>query len=351
MGKLILRGLSTKRRRCIVYTGNHPESRRFVGGEWVTFRKGLPVPVPERWARALVEAQAGFSYGEGAAPGVPVVYGVVRNLGMGDIVLTTPTVRAVQAAWPWARIIFYTEARYLPLLRHQPFEAAAMEGGVNADMRFNLCLVSETAGDRRHAERVDIYARECGVRLKDRTPRVFTDDAEKAEGGKILRGHGWTGRPLLGVQPISSRPERDYTLDRLAEVVRFVVSEGWEVALFHNEPIDWAWDVPVVDLTGICGLGGMLNAVANCAGFLGVDSGVTHVAAAHGIPTVALTGPIRGQLRYACYPNVIIVERGDLRCVTEAHECYRCVRGNECLKFDPAVVIRALGNIMAAVDG
>ena len=349
MPKLTLRGLPTKHRKVIVYNGNQPEIRYFVGGAWALYRKGVPLPTPARYARAMVEAKRGFEYYDGApVEGPRAQYAVVRNMGMGDIIMVTPILRAMKQSWPWADVVLFTERRYLPLLRHNPdCQVQAMEDGVNGSMTFDLRGVSERAGDRQATERIDIYARECGVLLEQRQPRVYTVADEKKRGEVDLKAFGWEGRPLLGIQPISSRPERNYNLDRLGQVMEyFYYAEGMEIALFHNEPLDWTFPVPVINLASKTDMHQLINCVANCTAFLGVDSGVTHVAAGQGIPTVALTGPIRGALRYSSYPSVKILERTELPCVVRPHECYRCVRGAECLQFDPLDVIRTIGGML-----
>ena len=126
-------------------------------------------------------------------------------------------------------------------------------------------------------------------------------------------------------------------------------NEGYDIALFHNTTIDWEWGVPVVDMTGhTVDIPQLMNAVGNCSLFLGVDSGITHMAASYGIPTAVLTGAIKGALRYACYSKAVIVEKGHLPCVAAPHECYSCHKGGvpECMLHDPREVISALGSAL-----
>ncbi len=307
------------------------------------------------WAKALLRLgdNAGPMFKEYHGEEVlhNVTYSVKRNMGLGDIILVTPVLRKMREVWPWAKIKYYTERRYLPLLRHNPyFEACALEDGVDeCAMTFDLCGVSETDSARMFQERIDVYARHVGVTLKERLPVVFTDAEEKAKGAARLREHGWEGkRPLLGVQLVSSRPERDYDCARAAEAIRhFYNYEGYDIALFHNTVIDWEWGVPVVNMTGrTADIEQLMDVVSNCSLFMGVDSGITHIAAAHGIPTVALTGAIKGSLRYACYPKCVIVER-ELPCTAAPRECYSCHKGtSECMLHEPRSVIAALGSAL-----
>lgn len=351
--KIVLGPRRSKERRAVVYVGRLALTRKYING-WVEFKKGVPVPVPDDWARALVKLgdNAGpmFQYYEGGPVTGTANYAVKRNMGLGDVILVTPTLRAMKAAWPWANVRYYTEARYMPVLRHNP-DAEILELGREKDntLMFDLIGVSETDSSRMFVERVDVYARHVGVVLDDRAPRLYVSDEERAAGAARLKEFGWDGvRPLLGVQLISSRPERDYSLGRAMQVLAEMYRRGWAVALFHNSEIDWAWGFPVVDLTGHTGTTNALaDCVSNCRLFLGVDSGVTHMAAALGVPTLALCGPIRGGLRYNCYPNAAVMEKGDFPCVQKPHECYSCHKGRAvCMEFAPADVVAQLGGMV-----
>lgn len=351
-------GAALHERQVLVYVGQHPEYRKYIGGGWITFRHGVPTPVPVMWAKALLQLgdKRGPMFKPLDASTVPtgcVTYAIKRNMGLGDVILVTPILKRMHEAWPWANLRYYVESRYMPVLRHNPyFTVCNLDEGVSPEdnaMIFDLIGVSERDSARMFHERIDVYARHVGVSLKDRMPRVYTNDAEKRDGAEHLREFGWKGGPLLGVQLISSRPERDYDCDRAAAVIRYWHdAEGYEVALFHNTQIDWDWGCPVVDMTGHTGdLGRLMNAVSNCNLFLGVDSGITHLAAAHGIPTVALAGAIKGALRYDCYPRCRIVERTDLKCVAAPHECYGCHKGEgNCMLHEPETVIAALGEVL-----
>ena len=45
---------------------------------------------------------------------------VVRFSSIGDIVLTTPVLRAIRRRWPAARVSFLTRERFAPLLKGNP---------------------------------------------------------------------------------------------------------------------------------------------------------------------------------------------------------------------------------------
>lgn len=356
--KIILKGGHNKGEyKVVVYVGMHPAYKKYING-WVTFKNGSPVPIPADWAAALVNLGDNrgqmFKYHDGADVPEGTIYAVKRNMGMGDVILVTPVLRAMRKLWPWAELHYYTEQRYMPLLRHNPdCIVKALEEGTPENVcavTFDLIGVSERDSARMFQERVDVYARHCGVALKDKTPRAFSTLEEQAAGMEHLKEFGWDSKkPLLGVQIISSRPERDYDCARAAEVMRYWYhNEGYDVALFHNTEIDWDWGFPVVNMTGHTStMARLMDAVSNCSLFFGVDSGVTHIAAAHGIPTVALCGAIQGKLRYACYPRCRIVERSDLKCVTVPHECYSCHRNDPtCLLIEPQAVIHAMGEVL-----
>jgi heptosyltransferase-2 len=117
----------------------------------------------------------------------------------------------------------------------------------------------------------------------------------RAQGRARLRALGLKGRPVV-VHPGSGSPAKNWPVERYVEVVRRLRDNGREVVLVLGEAdaaaaARVAREVPeLAVLTGLT-LVELAATLSECAAFLGNDSGITHLAAAVGLPVVALFGP------------------------------------------------------------
>jgi ADP-heptose:LPS heptosyltransferase len=132
-------------------------------------------------------------------------------------------------------------------------------------------------------------------------------DAAHAARAQALVGEG---RPVLAVSPVAAKPEKTWPVERFAEAIaRLTAADGacagWRVVLFGAESdravaeaLARRLDPPAQLVCGEPDLLSVYAAVARCAAFLGNDSGLGHLAACAGIPTLAIFGPTDAR-RYA----------------------------------------------------
>ena len=125
-------------------------------------------------------------------------------------------------------------------------------------------------------------------------PRLDLDDDTRARGRERLKR---LGERVVAIHPGSGSPKKNWPLDRFLSAGRAVrANTGASVCLILGDADDaiagelkrGTGEFPVV--TG-CSLVDLAGILAACDGYLGNDSGITHMAAAVGIPTVALFGP------------------------------------------------------------
>jgi ADP-heptose:LPS heptosyltransferase len=121
--------------------------------------------------------------------------------------------------------------------------------------------------------------------------------AELAEADAVLARATLTdGRRLVAVHPGATDPRRRWPVDRHMAVAaslpgaRVVLLGGPDEAPVTAAAERAAADLglPVADLTGTTGLGGLLGLLARAELFLGNDSGPRHLAEALGTATVAV---------------------------------------------------------------
>jgi heptosyltransferase-2 len=138
-------------------------------------------------------------------------------------------------------------------------------------------------------ETLAIYCRDAVPRLSLRADLV-------AAGRSLLDSLGLGDRPFA-IHPGSGSPKKNWPVDRFLELGRRVVEAGHAHPFYILGEADHAMaDAVQRNASGIPVLTGqtleqLAAVLSQCAGYIGNDSGITHLAGALGIPTVALFGP------------------------------------------------------------
>lgn len=130
-------------------------------------------------------------------------------------------------------------------------------------------------------------------------PEIFLDDAARTAAAALI---GPGAGPILALAPVSTAADRSWPADRWAALVERLKAEprfdGWRFMLVGG-PGDHEAAAPALAAAGARGIdavgkGDILAsaaAIARADLFVGNDSGLMHVAAATGTPTLGLFGP------------------------------------------------------------
>lgn len=131
-------------------------------------------------------------------------------------------------------------------------------------------------------------------------PPLRPTDASRDRISSWLRAHGIESRRLVAAHPGSGGDAKRWPAESFAAVLASLAAEGYTPLLIEGphdavvvreiQAAPWpqagsapvARDLPVEDLAALLG---------QCAAYVGNDSGVTHLAALAGCPTVAIFGP------------------------------------------------------------
>jgi ADP-heptose:LPS heptosyltransferase len=151
-----------------------------------------------------------------------------------------------------------------------------------------------------------------GINCSDGPALLQATDEEQERAAAILRD---LPDRFLAVHPGSGSPAKTWPADRFGEVVDAL---GVERFLLVEGPADAAAAAPLRARRGAVlarGLGTRVlgAALARAAAFVGNDSGVTHLAAAWGAPTVAIFGPTDPGVWSPVGPRVTVVRSADAR--------------------------------------
>jgi heptosyltransferase-2 len=310
---------------------------------------------------------------------------IVRFSSLGDIVLTTPLVRAIRARHPDAEITFVTKQRYAPVLRGNPHLARIMELDTDepvrslaariSDRSFDACLDlhgslrslllrrmirGPWAGYRKRrlerwkllwlggaASRTDTpvperyfeAARSLGVVPDGRPAEVFPGDTDRQIAADLTPG------PFVALAPGAQHRNKRWPSRHWRRLAQLIQDRGLEVVgLGTDEERSLLAETGVIDGFGLS-LGSTAAVLARARLAICNDSGLMHLATAAGAPVLALFGPTVQGLGFAPYRAKARVLERQLACrpcsATGGAVCpllhQRCLAG-----IDPLTVLRAM---------
>ena len=271
---------------------------------------------------------------------------IIRPDRIGDVVLTTPLIKAVKDSFPGSFVGVLVHTKVVPLLEHNPsidviitddpdgkdsgrsgfwrqvsalrnyhFDTGLMPlprerhawmmllAGISTRIGVGTKLyqvltgmksvASRRYGTNRHeADYVMDLGRKIGLTTNTLIPEIFITDEEKKEAGTILTNFGFNlSQPIIGINPGSNRscpnwlPDRYAELtDRLRSTYQIVVNLG-PTESSMKEYFDRFDDVFIYqsdDLRGLIGLCSRLSILVSSS------TGTTHIASALKIPTITL---------------------------------------------------------------
>jgi len=273
---------------------------------------------------------------------------VVKLRYLGDVLLATPTLRALKLAYPAARLSVLvnrgTEAmvagnpnideillldrgsliaqwRFLSDLRRQRFDMvidltdadrsafltwvtrAPHRIGFNAEQRWRgrcyTAVVRSASSDHR-VERDLAALKPLGIFEGDRTPRLWLAPQDEQRAEQLLKRLGIRGNmPIAVLQPGARYWFKAWPAERFAELAdRISAEHGCQVLIGGSLQEDElalrirrvAKSHPI-SMAGLSDMRTFAAVLKRSALFVGNDSGAMHVAAAMGTPLVALFGP------------------------------------------------------------
>ena len=289
---------------------------------------------------------------------------VVRLSSIGDILLTTPLLRAIRTKWPGARVTFLTKRQYLPLVSDNPNVTEAFGLPPQANMRtiatqvrtVKYTHILDLQGGLRTAplrvlargpwsgfshrrlarallirfkhttytehvpvpERYFEAAADLGVEPDGGPPEFFLNPAaeEKAAAWLARAGVG-TKRALVSIAPGAAHATKCWPGEHWIKLVRQIVHTGADIVALGG-PEDSAMGAEIAARGGaqVASAAGELSlqetgaVLKRSAALISGDTGVMHMATGVGTPVVALFGPTVRQFGFFPYnAHASVVER------------------------------------------
>jgi lipopolysaccharide heptosyltransferase II len=293
---------------------------------------------------------------------------MVRFSAIGDILLTTPLLRAIRSKWPGARVTVLTKRQYVSLVSDNPnvtevFGIAPqdtvrdvarlirrvdyshildLQGGLRtaplrliaggpwsgySHRRFARELLIRFKRNR-YEEHVPVPERyfeaaaDLGVLPDGGPPEFFLNPAaEEKAGAWLARAGVGTKRPFVAVAPGAAHATKRWPVEHWIELVRQIVHTGADIVAIGG-PEDSAVGAEVAAQGGasVASAAGELSlqetgaVIKHAAALISGDTGAMHMATGVGTPVVALFGPTVRQFGFFPYnAHASVVER-DLDC-------------------------------------
>jgi len=145
-------------------------------------------------------------------------------------------------------------------------------------------------------------------------PAIDLDEESGLAAHRFLGQYGLAGRDFIALHPSSGSPRKNWPLSRFRELALLLGGENWPFVWIEGEAdkdavasLGRIAEAPVARDLPLKTLGALLSLAR---GFVGNDSGVTHLAAAAGTPTIALFGPTDPAVWGPRGPRVAVVSHG-----------------------------------------
>ena len=313
---------------------------------------------------------------------------LIRLSSLGDIVLTSPAIRAVREHFPKARISMLVASQSADLLTENPhldevirFDRRAKDKdtaqmlklarmlrerefdlAIDFQRKFRTGLLAYLSGAKcrvgyhqpkgllcsvrvpdstGHAvERYFALLHAAGIAAKDRTLELFLSESDRNYARDAMQKRSIDGdKPTIGLFPGAGWKLREWMPDRFAAIgdrlvrhfdAQVIVFGGQHERELANRVIDLMTE-KAISLAGNHQIRQFAALIERCNLFLTNDTGPMHIAAALRTPTVALFGP-GNHIRFQPLDPIHSTIRHDVPCNPCKQFTDRC-KDNICMKL------------------
>ena len=153
--------------------------------------------------------------------------------------------------------------------------------------------------------------------LDEATARIIPSDSASQAAATWLRERGAEIGETVAIHPGSGSAKKNWPVERWREVAERLRAEGRRLLLIGGETDDAALEA-LAPLTPLVArhlpLPVLAALLSQCAAYYGHDTGISHLAAATGVPTTLLFGPTDPSVWAPQGPNVRVITapEGDL---------------------------------------
>jgi len=207
---------------------------------------------------------------------------ISREMAIGDVLMTTPIVRAVKEKYPNTPIIYETKCPQL--LHGNPYIKRIVE---SAPGTFDI-KIRPRYEDSFNENAIDAMAKTSGVKIDSRRMEIYLPTEPMPD----------FGGPFVVVHTGKSWISRTWPIDRFVMVMSWIVTHGYRVIIVGNEVTDLVHWPGVFDMRGVS-FALVTSFMRIASFFVGIDSAPANIAKAVGCPAFVIYGCVHPETRYA----------------------------------------------------
>ena len=266
------------------------------------------------------------------------IIGVHRTGALGDVILTTPIVRRLKELYPEKEIWISTICPDAYWNNPRVAKVVRSKGEIASDVIFDLDLVYEKDPKRlitsAYAEAV------FGSDDFDLKPEMWSTTQNFVRARSMLSGIDFTKDKVIVIHMAVSWPNRTWPREKWMNVIRGLSAQNYRVVVIGRGS-DFKADLygGVYNLNDILNVQEIREVIRNAGCFVGMDSGMIHVAQTTSTPIVGMFTCAKAEYRISRYENVtplipsvdcygclheqappvtfVGCKRGDLKCLTD----------------------------------
>jgi|GEM_PF-2259759 ADP-heptose:LPS heptosyltransferase len=250
---------------------------------------------------------------------IPAILISRQTGGIGDMLMITPSIKAIKEANPDTPIILSTSSAYgggrgvlIDILKYNPYidKVISVDKIEEYDFKktYDFGSGREVAIEARTNEnRIDIFARLAELELKDKQTIYVVSESEKQWAKKWITDRiPPERRKLIGIQVHTTTAKRNWPEEK-SLLLAFQIANTWKdtsILLFYEglteiKSSTYVNIYPIVRLP-IRWVAALIN---ECEIFVSPDSGLLHIAGALKKKTLGIFGSIKPESRLSYYPN------------------------------------------------
>lgn len=255
---------------------------------------------------------------------VPRVCVTRKQGGIGDVLMTLPTVKAISLRYK-SKIDYGTDFGYLDgalvkVLQDNPYIEKVIPWR-DATSEVYDAVVDLTCPCVFHEKplaepinRIDLFARHAGVKLHDFNIDYQISESEEKWAREYIASNSLDRFKIIMVNMASSTATRDAPADKMQRALANVVSLRRDVRILlishESDSVKISWDYADVHQFVNFDVRHIAAIMPHCEVVVCPDSAILHVAAALHMPTVTLFGPTDPRARVNYHPEAVAIWPG-----------------------------------------
>lgn len=252
---------------------------------------------------------------------------VLRGEGLGDVLMTTPTIDALKSYFPEpAHITYATNTRYLEgalvkVLKYNPSinniidRDQVDEGDYDLVVNLHCPCVAYERRENPPINRIDLFAAHAGVKPIDKIPKYFLQQEEAVEAERFLvsKRIKQTDKIIL-VHIFTSTVRRNLADNKIKTTLMALGRKGYKLIILSHKT-DYPTNIMFSNIPNAIVFSGDVRQIAAlmkyCSLVLCPDSSILHLAGALSVPTVSIFGHTDPRARINYYQNAVAIWPGE----------------------------------------